>query len=409
MQFSRQYLQRLRGTESRLASSHAGSGAAFDTIQGRRSHRTVNGFQNLSLRHQFTTADHIGKRGIFPDQGFSLLFRGKCHAGNAFSGIYKIRLTFCGINIFNNLCHILTDGGGTGQSRGFNPRHINEPGMPCCLFDEEIRFFRRIFVHQMSTQSGKRSDRLSAVQGIHTVASQVQNLRQSLCRGVYILLIRNILRCRTYQQIAMDSRSYKDTFTHFRGLLENSGIYQITTIFVHQTILTSPRYDADLLFADHIVDFIRIDTCRIDDDGSLEYLTIRLHLIHPSFLRRRVLGPYRSLFHDSCHLVVTIELYAVFRRIFCQRNVQSERTYDAAGGCIQCSHDIPGNRRLHRPYFLRRQKFQFLDPILYAASVQFFQSGHAIFFKAQYQGTVPAKREVQLLRQFLHHFVAPDI
>ena len=281
--------------------------------------------------------------------------------------------------------------------------------MPCCLFDEEIRFFRRIFVHQMSTQSGKRSDRLSAVQGIHTVASQVQNLRQSLCRGVHILLIRNILRCRTYQQIAMDSRSYKDTFTHFRGLLENSGIYQIATIFVHQTILTSPRYDADLLFADHIVDFIRIDTCRIDDDGCHEYLTIHLHLIHPSLLRRRVLGPYRSLFHDSCHLVVTIELYAVFRRIFRQRNVQSERTYDAAGGCIQCSHDIPGNRRIHRPYLLRRQKLQFFYPILYAASVQFFQSGHAIFFKAQYQGTVPAKREVQLLRQFLHHFVAPDI
>ena len=281
--------------------------------------------------------------------------------------------------------------------------------MPCCLFDEKIRFFRRIFVHQMSTQSSKRSDRLSAVQGIHAVASQVQNLRQSLCRGVHILLIRNILRCRTYQQIAMDSRSYKDTFTHFGGLLENSGIYQITTIFVHQTILTSARHDADLLFTDHVVDFIRIDTCRIDDDGSLEYLTIHLHLIHPSFLRRRVLGPYRSLFHDGCHLVVTIELYAVFRRIFCQRNVQSERTYDAAGGCIQCSHDIPGNRRLHRPYFLRRQKLQFLDPILYATSVQFFQSGHAVFFKAQYQGTVPAKRKVQLLRHFLHHFVAPDI
>ena len=264
-------------------------------------------------------------------------------------------------------------------------------------------------MHQMSTQSGKRSDRLSAVQGIHTVASQVQNLRQSLCRGVHILLVWNILRCRTYQQIAMDSRSYKDTFTHFGGLLENSGIYQITTIFVHQTILTSPRYDADLLFADHIVDFIRIDTCRIDDDGCHEYLTIHLHLIHPSLLRRRVLGPYRSLFHDSCHLVVTVELYTILRRIFRQSNIQSEGTYDAAGGCIQCSHDIPGNRRIHRPYLLRRQKLQFFYPILYAASVQFFQSGHAIFFKAQYQGTVPAKREVQLLRQFLHHFVAPDI
>lgn len=75
-------------------------------------------------------------------------------------------------------------------------------------------------MYQMSSQSGKRGDGLSAVQRIHTVTSQIQNLRQSFCRGVHILLIRNILRCRTYQQIAMDSRSYKDTFTHFRGLLE---------------------------------------------------------------------------------------------------------------------------------------------------------------------------------------------
>ena len=254
--------------------------------------------------------------------------------------------------------------------------------MSFCLANEKIRFFRRFFMYQMSSQSGKRGDGLSAVQRIHTVTSQIQNLRQSFCRGVHILLIRNILRCRTYQQIAMDSRSYKDTFTHFRGLLENSGIYQIATIFVHQTILASARHDADLLLTDHIVNFIRIDTCRIDDDGCHEYLTIHLHLIHPSFLRRWVLGPYRSLFHDSCHLVVTIELYAVFRRIFCQRNIQSEGTDDTTGGGIQGSYDVTGHRRLHCPDFLRGQKLQFFYPVLHASLIQFFQTGHGIFFKA---------------------------
>jgi len=382
MQFSRQDFQRLRGTEARLTSAHTGSGTAFDTIQCRCSYWAVNRFQNLSFRHQLAAADHIGKRRIFPDQCFSLLFRGKCHAGDSFSGIYKIRLTFCGINIFNNPCHILTDCRCTGQSWGFNTRHINKAGMPFCLANEKIRFFRRFFMYQMSSQSGKRGDGLSAVQRVHTVTSQIQNLRQSLCRGVHILLIRNILCCRTYQQIAMDSRSYKDTFTHFGGLLENSGIYQITTIFVHQTILTSARHDTDLLFTDHVVDFIRIDTCRIDNDGSKEHLSIRLYLIHPAFFLGWILTPYRSLFHNGCHLMVPIELHTILRCILRQCNVQSEGTDDTTSGCIQGSYDVTGHRLLHSPDFLRGQKLQFFYPVLHASLIQFFQTGHGIFFKA---------------------------
>ena len=237
-------------------------------------------------------------------------------------------------------------------------------------------------MYQMSSQSGKRGDGLSAVQRVHTVTSQIQNLRQSFCCRIYIFFVRNIFRCGTYQQISMDSRSYKDTFSHFGRELENGGIHQITAIFVHKTVLTSSGDNTDPVFTDHVMDLIRIDTCRIDNDGSKEHLSIRLYLIHPAFFLGWILTPYRSLFHNGCHLMVPIELHTILRCILRQCNVQSEGTDDTTGGCIQGSYDVTGHRRLHSPDFLRGQKLQFFYPVLHASLIQFFQTGHGIFFKA---------------------------
>lgn len=138
--FSRQDFQRLRGTEARLTSAHTGSGTAFDTIQCRCSYWAVNASRIspsvTSSQRQISLAN-AGFSRISASLSSSVA---SAHAGNAFSAVNKIRLTFCGINIFNNPCHILTDCRCTGQSRGFNTRHIDEPGMPCCLFNKEIRF-----------------------------------------------------------------------------------------------------------------------------------------------------------------------------------------------------------------------------------------------------------------------------
>ena len=90
----------------------------------------------------------------------------------------------------------------------------------------------------------------------------------------------------------------------------------LSCTLVQKAVFTLSRRNVNLLLTDHIVEPVRIDACRIDyipgPEGSLICMQ-RIASID---------------FDDVLYFCPEMEFYSVFIRIFCQGNIQPERTDD---------------------------------------------------------------------------------
>ena len=74
---------------------------------------------------------------------------------------------------------------------------------------------------------------------------------------------------RSAEQITVHSRTYQNTLSKFPRQRKHRMPHMVSRLLVIQEILPFSRCDMDFLFAHHIMENIRIDSCRVDDTSRL--------------------------------------------------------------------------------------------------------------------------------------------
>ena len=141
----------------------------------------------------------------------------------------------------------------------------------------------------------------------------------SWCGSKFFIL--NINSCRTCKKIAMNSRSYKNTFTVFARELEDRVIYMITNFLVHKLVIALTGSDMNLLIRYHIMEKICIHTCSIYDK-SCSYLSV---------ISTKAIATVYFLY--ILNFSIEAEFYAVITSILCKSYSKIKRAHNSTGSC----------------------------------------------------------------------------
>ena len=163
---------------------------------------------------------------------------------------------------------------------------------------------------------------------------------------------------------------------------------------VKETVVTAPRGNTDLLFAHHVVEFIRIDSCRIDHIFRLEFSLTGGKLITAVDL------------YDVLNFRIKLKFYSVLAGVFRKSDIQIKRADDPRRGSVQRRIHLIRDIRLHRPDLFSTHDLKSPHAVFYPSLVQFFQRRHILLTQADDQRTDPLKREIQIFGELLHHFIS---
>ena len=153
----------------------------------------------------------------------------------------------------------------------------------------------------------------------------------------------------------------------------------------------------DLLLTHHIVEFICIDSCRIDHVSRLENSIVCMDF--PAFIYWFKIRNFR----------IKLKLHAVCICILCHCDVHIERTYDTRCRCIKCSAGFIGNIRFHFFQFLTVKDPQLLNTICNTSVVQCMKLWHILFMQTYDQRSVFLKRKIKIFGKLLHHLISTNI
>ena len=118
----------------------------------------------------------------------------------------------------------------------------------------------------MGTETCKRCNHLTKGYILHTERSGTSEGIKTSLGCINRFFIFHIYGSRSNQQIAMNRRAHKNTFAHLGRQLKNCMRYMLACIFVQQHIFTFSCCNMQLMFADHIIQCICINTGCIDDN-----------------------------------------------------------------------------------------------------------------------------------------------
>ncbi len=237
----------------------------------------------------------------------------------------------------------------------------------------------------MGTKSGKRSDHGPHRQILYVLAGFLNHLIQPFSGSVASLFVLRIHGSRSHQQIPVHRRRHQNAFAVLTRQGKDHSRYMAARRFVQQTVIPSARCDPDLLFADHIVDHIRVDTGRIDYALRLELPLIRLE--QPAAFR----------LPDTLYFGVKPKLHPVDRRILRKRDIHAKRTDDPRRRSIQGRHRIVRNIRFHLPQLFFFHYAQSRYTIGYASVIERLQVQQIFRIPADHQRADPLEFEIQLL------------
>ena len=154
----------------------------------------------------------------------------------------------------------------------------------------------------------------------------------------------------------------------------------------------------DLLTAHLIMEPVRVDSRRIDDDFSLQ---LSLRCLQDKVRFSAVLGSF-YLFHGS----VEHELHTVRGSVLRISRRQGEGTYDTAGRRVQSPLSLIRNMGLHLLQFVPADDAQAWNTILFSLFQQPLQNRPVLIQAADDQRSDLFKRNIQVTAHLLHHPVA---
>ena len=233
--------------------------------------------------------------------------------------------------------HHLSDCRGAGKTWGLDTCRIKESR---CVGNFLHNKLVMLFV---CTKTCERCDDLVHRKTILcqiTVGSLIYQIINDLLRGIYTFFVLDIRSGRTYEHVAVNGRSGKNTFAHRTRQREDRCVEVVTQLFIHQQILAFTGNDLHLLFTYHVMHNVRINSGCIDHDLCFQRTFVGIQLVIAIFL------------YDILYLCLELEFHAVHCSVLTHGDSQVERTDDTAGRNIESCHSIRGKIRLHLKEFI---------------------------------------------------------
>ena len=161
----------------------------------------------------------------------------------------------------------------------------------------------------------------------------------------------------------MNCRCYQNALTEFIGLRENCVTYVITYCSVKKIILSAALYDVNLLFANHVVEYVCINA------GSINYISCLVFAVVGAEIPETVFS-----LGDLLNAGVEAEVYAVNIGILCHGDVKFKWADDSGCLCIKSTLNVIGKVRLHCESFFSAQKLHARNTILNALIIELLKS-----------------------------------
>ena len=216
-----------------------------------------------------------------------------------------------------NFSDFLSDSRTAGKPGRFDSRAVDKSGSVFQFFNDKNM---SVFVR---AKTGKRSDYLTVRYAFYVSCRLLKHLIQPVSCCVCAFLFLDINGSRADQQIAVHRRRYEHSFSEFIRQREDRAAYMVSGCVVQKAVITPAGRDMDLLFADHIVKYIGIDPGSVDNDFRFVITLTGVYF------------PDAVLMRQAGHFCVEMKFCSVYTGIFCQRDIQAERTDDSAGGSEQ--------------------------------------------------------------------------
>jgi len=251
-----------------------------------------------------------------------------------------------------------------------------------------------VFVSTKSCKGGNNLTKGYIFNGLCTFGNYF--IKSCSC-SIGAFLILNINRCRSHNQVSVDSGRYQNAFSVFSGQSKNSMIYMLSCRLIQQTVIAPSRCNGNLSVADHIMNLIRIDTCCIYHTFCFKITFVRMNQESALFL------------FDSFYPGVKLKLHSVGAGIFCHGNIQIKRTYNTAGRRIQSRYCFIRNIGFHFYKLIPLNNPKTFYSVFDAPLQKCLQSRTVFLLCAHNQRTCLNKLKIQILCQLSHHFISLDI
>ena len=250
----------------------------------------------------------------------------------------------------------------------------------------------------MSAKSGKGGNDLPEWKIPHGHAGISDHLIQLLLCGCGLFLVRDIHGRRADKKISVNRRCDKNALSKRGRLREDRMADMLSGLVIQKKIIASSCRDVNFLLADHVVELICIDACRVDH-AFCPVLTVACPEMPDP------IGIGMDLF---C-LCIKEEIHSVFLRIFSHGNVQSEGADNSRTRCIQCCHRILRKIRLHLQRLIPVNHPKSRHSVGNSLLIELLQRLQTGFIQTDDEGSVPAKRKIKILGELLHHFIPPQV
>ena len=193
----------------------------------------------------------------------------------------------------------------------------------------------------------------------------------------------------------MDRWGYQNAFSILTRKGKYGAAHMISGALIQQAVISPSGCYVYLCPADHVVELIGMDSCRVDHIAGLIHALICFQ--SPSAL-------YPA---DIRHLSVKFKVHAVGIGIFRQRNIQIKGTYDACRRRIENARHLICQIGLHFLYSrLIRDDFQILYTVLNPPLIQSSQVRQRLLIQTYHKGSAGIKGKIQLPCQFRHNLVS---
>ena len=221
------------------------------------------------------------------------------------------------------------------------------------------------------------------------------------CRVISFFVI-DVFRRGADNRIPVHGGRYENSLSVLARHLEDSVLYIAAGLPVEEQIISFSRDDMNLVFRDHVVNDVRIDTRRVHHGSRADAALSRLD--DPAAVPFFVFGGSKAF-----HLRVKVELDAVRIGIFCKCHRRAERADDSGRGCVQRRHRHMSHTRLQafEPHAV--DNFKALNPVLLAVFLQGLKLRDVLLAERQNQRAVIDIGKVQLFREIGIHQVAQKI
>jgi len=137
----------------------------------------------------------------------------------------------------------------------------------------------------MGAQSGEGRDEVAGRDLRPAERGDAQHLVQPGCGRAHIVLVFDIFRGRAQYDGVLDGRGDQDAFAHRGRHLEDGRLERRSKALVEHDVLAAPRRDREGVFAELVVDRIRVDAGGVDQRAADDRPVGRLADKGPVFAR----------------------------------------------------------------------------------------------------------------------------